>query len=348
MVDNKRSAAHSGPARRSVVASAWAAPVILTAAAAPAASASTAGFDIALDPPQMGDSITAYNGDFTHIYSISGIMAWVVANHGSAVAPGGFPMSLTCDNRIWEVASVKGGLDNKLKNLPITKRVSDGNSTTVTFLIPDDIPPNTDSYSGFWVIVDNEFKAVYPNDGVTAPTGTRWEVMPPAGDADASNNVVAYAGFEDKGPADIWGVVATRLAQETVKWTDGTTLRRPTRVEMKSVGPKPTLGGAGVHVSTDARMSRDIEVRNVTVDGVATSILGPGESSVWQDVSLGVTFPLTRPLAGGEVLRFDVVYVDDEQELYGETHPGQTSFLPADEDLNTPNQRARERAYFNN
>lgn len=349
MQDERDNATGTRLARRSVVGAAWAAPVILTAAAAPAAVASTGGFDVALDPPQLGGSTTVFDGDFTRIYSVDDPIAWVVANHGTEPAPGGFPMSVTCDNRVWKIRSVKGGLDQKRANLPITQRVSNGNSTTVTFTIPDDIPPNTDSYSGFWVSLTKDFVARYPDDGISpAPTVTRWEVTPPAGDTNGADDVVEFAGYKDEGPADIWGAIVTRVAQETVQWADGTPLNRPTKVKVTSAGPKPTLDGSAIHLGTDARMSTDISVTHVQVDGVPSTILSKGETSVWQDSGLQVQFNLTRGLTAGQVLTFDITYVDQKQAAPVEPSPGQTNFNPPDAELNEPNERAKDRSYFNN
>lgn len=349
MNDDLDSAVRRGPARRSVVGAAWATPVIFAAAAAPAAAASTTGYDVALDPPQLGGGVTMYNGDFTHIYTVGDPIAWVVANHGTDPAPGGFPMSVTCDNRIWKITSVTGGFDQRVSDLRITKTVVSGNSTTVIFLIPAIIPPNTDSFSGFRVRVAADFLGRYPNDGVSpAPTDTRWEITPPPSDTNPANNSVKYAGYQDEGPAEIWGAVVTRVEQETVHWADGTPLNRPTKVEVTSTGPNATLGGSRISLGTDARMSTDISVTNVKIDGRASTILSKGDSSVWQGAGVQVQFPLSRGLAAGEVLTFDVAYVDAPADAPADVQAGQTNFLPPESELNKPNQRAQDQSYFDN
>ncbi|GAB3496239.1 hypothetical protein [Flexivirga lutea] len=233
-------------------------------------------------------------------------------------------------------------------DLPITARVQDGHATTVTFTIPEVIPPHTDSYTGFFVSVTSDFRAAYPHDGISSvPSPTRWEVTPPPGDTDVADNAVHYAGYTDQGPADIWGAVVTRIAAETVSWADGTTLRRPTTVAVKSVGPTPTPAGSRIRLATDARMSTDISVTDVTVNGVASS-LTKESSSVWQGELLQVPFLLGSRLNAGDVLRLDIEYADAPSGAPASPSPGQTNFTPPDAQLNRSDQRAQELSYFTN
>ncbi len=299
--------------RRAVIATAWAAPVIVTAAAAPAAVASpVAGFDVALDPPQLGDTVIMYNTDYTHPYRMDVPIAWVVANHGSQEAPGGFPFSVTFDDRVWEITGLRGyfrGDDSaKIIDLPGFTVSTSGHATTATATVPVAIPPGTDSFSGFYVgVVGRSFKGDYPDDAIDAPTPRTWAVTPPAGDAKTSDDVVQFDPHTDLGPMDVWGVVVA-ATWEHAAWSDGGTLRRPATSTFTSVGPTPTPVGCEIHVSTDGRMSSDVTLTNVTVNGRSSDILERTDASTGDH--LVVTYTLGAGLKQDDVLAYDVAYTD--------------------------------------
>lgn len=331
--------------RRAVIASAWAAPVVVTAAAAPAAVASTVpGFDVALDPPQLGDSVIMFNADYTHPYRMDVPMAWVVANHGTKEAPGGFPFSVTYDNRVWAITGFRGRFNGddtgEPINLPDFSTSTSGHATTATATVPVAIPPGTDSYSGFFVsVTGRSFKGEYPNDGIDAPTPRTWAVVPPKGDADASDDTVKFQSYTDLGAMDVWGIVVD-ATWEYASWSDGARLRRPSSSRFTSVGPTATPDGCEVHVSTDSRMSSGLELTNVTVNGQASDILT--RTDEWDSGSdLGVTYALGAGLQKDDVLAYDVRYTDREPVPEpSDVNAGQTNMWDAADPNNHLEQRA--------
>lgn len=330
------------------MASAWAAPVVLTAVGAPAAAASPiAGFDVALDPPQLGDSVIMYNPDYTHAYRMSVPVGWVVANHGTEEAPGHFPVSVTYDNRVWQIGGLQGVFRGDSSAEPIVlpdlSTSTSGHATTLTATIPVSIPPGTDSFSGFYVgLTDRTFKGEYPDDGIDDPTPRRWAVVPPAGDARESDDVVQFASYTDLGPMDIWGVVVD-ATWEYATWSNGEKLRRPATSTFTSVGPTPTPVGCEIHVSTDGRMSSGVALTHVTVNGEPSDILEHTDTSTGDHFV--VTYTLNAGLHQGDVLAYEVSYTDRTSPPEpGDVLAGQTNLWDPAHLNDHVHQRARNRS----
>ncbi|WP_265447423.1 hypothetical protein [Flexivirga meconopsidis] len=340
----RREGGKDGVARRTIVAGAWVAPVVATAVAAPSASASPAGFDLVLDPPQLGDSYIVYNGDFTHIYQVGAPIAWIVANHGSVPAPGGFPLTITLDNRLFRIDSVSGAwqaTNDARTDLPIESRSVNGNTTTVTVTVPETIPPGTDSYSGYGVWLKTTFLAEYPRDGVDAPANEVWQLMPPAGDANAANNIRDLPA-SDEGPAQIWGAIVKPLSWQTRTLADGTSFRRPERGQLTSVGPAGIPTDQAIETTTPASTASAITIAGTTINGVPADVFGPPKATVddYYDQLL-VAFPIVGQVGGGDVVEFTLDYADitpPQQSAYGWTG-GQTWVAKADGGQTGPEQR---------
>lgn len=344
----------SGPSRRALVgAAAWSAPVIAVTIGTPAAAASGA-WDLALDPPQLGDSATVYNADLSRRYSVSVPIAWVVANHGSEVSPAGFPFSITYDNRIWDITGMRarwnsstGGGSNAETVLPLVSSVVDGNRTTATVDIPFAIPAGTDSYSGLWVALDRTFLAAYPNDAVDAPTSTVWEIQPPSGDADTSNNSVSYAGFVDEGPADVWGAVV-EAQFERFDFDNGSYVYRPVSGTVTSTGPKPAVAGGFIRVQTDERASSSIDLTNIRLNGApAGGAVVFDHVDTYYGLITYVYYRTTVDLVAGDVVTFDVTAVDGDRSIVATSLNGSQVAFDGVE-LNDPDRRAPELGFVNN
>ncbi|NQX25864.1 hypothetical protein HQQ81_00675 [Microbacteriaceae bacterium VKM Ac-2854] len=341
-----------GVGRRSIVsAGLWATPVVAMAAGAPMAAAS-GQWDLALDPPQLGDGVTLFSADFSRRYTVDVPIAWVIANHGAAQSPAGFTFSISYDNRIWDITGMTArwsgdGSGAEPTTLPFASKTADGDVTTASVLIPFAIPAGTDSYSGLWVAVQRDFLAAYPNDAVAEPIGTVWAIQPPVGDPDATNDRVALSGYTDQGPADVWG--ATAVAEwERFDFTDGSYVYRPTSGTITSIGPKPAAVGGEIMVLTDQKASASVDLADIRINGEPA-----GDAIVFDrfDSYFGVItyvyYRLAAELAAGDVVTFDVVTTDGDPsvsatKLYG----SQLAFNGAEP--NDPDRRAPELGFVNN
>lgn len=341
-----------GVGRRSIVsAGLWATPVVAVAVGAPMAAAS-GGWDLALDPPQLGDGVTLFSADFSRRYTVDVPIAWVIANHGTTVSPAGFGFSISYDNRIWDITGMtarwSGATDGAAPTvLPLSAKTVDGDTTTASVLIPFAIPAGTDSYSGLFVTVQREFLAAYPNDAVAEPIGTVWAIQPPAGDPDATNDRVALSGYTDQGPAEAWGA-SVAAEWERFDFTDGSYVHRPTSGTITSIGPKPALAGAEIMVLTDEKASSSVDLANIRINGAAAggAIVFDRFDSYYGVITY-VYYKTTVDLVAGDVVTFDVAAVDGDAsvsatKLYG----SQLSFNGVV--ANDPDRRAPELGFMNN
>lgn len=328
---------------------AWAAPVVTIAAAAPAASASSvAGFDLALDPPQLGSSFYMFNGTFTRLLEVGEPVATVVANHGAAASPAGFTLQVSYDSAVFRFTGAQGhfgGSGTERTPLPIVTRSQADRVETVTFTIPVVIPPGTDSFSGYFVGFDYDIVGIYPNDNVDNFRPARFTILPVPGDADSTNNVAVGSTARDLGPVSPWGVLAS--ATYDTRAIGSLTLKRPTTITWTSVGPNPTPAGSTLRIGTDAQTASQVRIANVRLNGgAAPSAVTFVSQESFGGETITAVYDLNVRLASDDVLTFDVTYVDQAPPAgISQIHTAQANFNPPEP--NSPAQRARDgRSYL--
>lgn len=328
---------------------AWAAPVVTLAAAAPAASASpSAGFDLALDPPQMGSSFYMFNGALTRLLEVGEPVATVVANHGTVASPAGFTLQVSYDSAVFRINGATanfGGSSTQETPLPVGTRSLADRVETVTFTIPVVIPPGTDPFTGYFVRFDYDIVGVYPNDTVDNYHPTYFTILPVAGDADPSNNVAVGSKATDAGPVSPWGVLAD--ASYETKAIGSLTLKRPTTVTWTSIGPNPTPAGSTLRIGTDAQTASQVRISAVRVNGTAapSAVTFTSQESFY-DETITAVYDLNVRLASGDVLSYDLTYVDQTPPAgISQIYSAQATFYAPDP--NSPAQRARDdRSYL--
>lgn len=332
-------------ARRAVVAAAWSAPVVVAAAAAPSAMASTTGFDLTFDPPQLGSSTPIFNEDYTRLILLDEPIAIVVSNHGTAPSPSGFTMRASYDRRLWRMTSATGRINGVTDTLPVQSRSTAGDVETVTFTIPVAIPPATDSFTGYFVRFGTEFLGAYPNDHVDSPQAGSYTMPPLPGDLAPSNNIASGAGFTDGGPISPWGVIPTATYEDR-SLGNGVTVKRPTTITWTSVGPNPSPAGSQLTVGTDAQGTSTVRLTNVRLNGAADAgAISFVEQTSYAGQTISATYDLNGPLAKDDVLTFDVVYTDVTPSVdVSQAYPAQANFLAPDP--NSDAQRARDQSYL--
>ncbi|WP_440710370.1 hypothetical protein [Herbiconiux sp. YIM B11900] len=333
--------AGGGPlSRRSVLtAAAWSAPVVAITLAAPAASASEAGFDLAVDPLQLGDSLPVFSADFSRRWAAGAPLGIVVSNHGTVASPAGATLTVSVDSRVFQFTGMRGAFpgDDTPEALTIVSNTVAGNRSTITATIPYAIPAGTDSYTGFRVSMDFDTVAVYPNDGVQPVLDSTWVVGSPAGDIDVSNNSVSYAGYRDVGPATAWGVIAEAV-WERVDFAGGAGYsHRATSVTLTSTGPTPAVAGGQIMILTDQRVSTAITVDDIQLNGQPAGgaiVFDRDDSYVGQ--VLYKYYTTTVDLVEGDVVTFSLSYTDGLPDTVPENLSGsQVNFIgviPNDDD----------------
>ena len=328
---------------------AWVAPVVTIASAAPAASASPSpGFDLALDPPQLGSSFYMFNGAFTRLLEVGEPVATVVANHGRTASPSGFTLQVSYDSAVFRFTGATGhfgGSGTERTTLPIATRSQSDRVETVTFTIPVVIPPGTDPFTGYFVGFDYEIVGVYPNDSIEDYRPARFTILPVPGDADSANNVAVGSTTRDLGPVNPWGVLAS--ATYETRTVGSLTLKRPTTITWTSVGPNPSPAGSKLRIGTDAQTASQVRITNVRLNGATTpsAVTFVSQESFSGDTITAV-YDLNVRLAAHDVLTYDVAYVDttppsDLTQIY----TAQANFYAPE--LNSPAQRVRDsRSYL--
>lgn len=322
---------------------AWATPVVAVAAAAPAASASpSAGFDLALDSPQMGSSFYMFNGALTRLLQVGEPVATVVANHGTVASPTGFTLQVSYDSAVFRFTGATGhfGGSSDRTPLPVTSRSQADRVETVTFAIPVVIPPGTDSFSGYLVRFDYDILGVYPNDSVENYRSTRLTILPVAGDTNSSNDTTVASTAKDLGAVSPWGVLAN--ATYETRAIGSLTLKRPTTITWTSVGPNPTPAGSTLRIGTDAQTASRVRISNVRINGAtapAAVSFSSQESSNGQTIT--AVYDLNVHLGADEELTFDVTYVDQTPPpSVSQIYAAQANFLSPE--ANSPAQRVRD------
>lgn len=333
--------------RRNILAAAWSTPVVVAVAAAPQATASTAGFDLTVESPQLGSSRPIFNEDFTRLLWLDEPVATVIANRGTIDAPSGFALQVSYDKGLWRARSARGRLSASTSEtlLPVQARTVSGEIETVSFAIPAVIPPQTDAFTGYRVFLDYDFLGAYPNDHTDTPGPTYWTILPVPGDLDPTNNVRGGVSYTDQGPVSPWGVVPT-ADYETRSIGSGVSVKRPTSVTWHSVGPNPTPAGSTLRIGTDAQATSQVRVGNVRINGTAApGALSFGSQESYQDETITAVYGVNVQLAANDTLTFDVVYTDTTPPSgITQTYVAQTNFVvPA---AYSKAQRATEISYL--
>lgn len=307
----------AGPlSRRTVLtAAAWSAPVVAITLAAPAASASEAGFDLTVDPLQLGDSLTLFSADFSRRWAAGAPLGIVVSNHGTLASPAGATLTVSVDSRVFQFTGMRGAFpgDDTPEALTIVSNTVDGNRSTITATIPYAIPAGTDSYTGFRISMSFDTIAVYPNDGVQPVLDSTWVLGSPSGDIDPGNNSVSYTGYRDVGPATAWGVLAD-ATWERVDFAGGTGYsHRATSFTLTSTGPTPAVAGGQIMILTDQRVSTAITVDDIQLNGQPAGgaiVFDRDDSYVGQ--VLYKYYTNTVDLVEGDVVTFSLSYTDGD------------------------------------
>lgn len=296
----------------------------------------------------MGSSFYMFNGSFTRLLQVSEPVATVVANHGTVASPAGFTLQVSYDSAVFRFTGATGRFADSSANgtpLPILSRTQADRVETVTFTIPVVIPPGTDPFTGYFVDFDYDIVGVYPHDSIDDYRSAHFTLLPVPGDANPSNNVAVGSTAVDAGAVSPWGVLAD-AAYET-RAVGALTVKRPTRITWTSVGPNPTPSGSTLRIGTDAQATSEVRVDNVRINGVAAP---SAISFVSQESNYGETitavYDLNSRLASGDVLTYDVTYVDQTPPVgISQIHPAQASFFAPDP--NSPAQRVHDgRSYL--
>lgn len=306
--------------------------------AAPAASASVAGFDLTLDPLSLGDSLPVFNSDFSRRWYAGAPLGIVVSNHGTLDSPAGATLTVSCDARVFRFTGVSGSFPDEStpEDLTVVSNTVDGNRSTITATVPYAIPAGTDPYTGFRVSMHFDTVAVYPDDAVQPVLDSTWVLGSPSGDIDPGNNTVSYAGYRDIGPATAWGVLA-EATWERVEFAGGQGYsHRATTATLTSVGPTPAVAGGQIQILTDQRVSSAIAVDNILLNGEPA-----GDAIVFDrdDTYVGQVlykyYTNTVDLVEGDVLTFGLSYTDGLPDTVPENLSGsQINFIgviPADD-----------------
>lgn len=192
LVDEKTM--HGTPRRRTVMkAAAWSVPVIAVAAATPAAAASTVeGPDLDLRGLSMGSTFTFYSEDGQTQYMAAEPSSFIIMNQGTVAAPLGAIVQVTYDNRIHTPTAMGYRfLDNGQEVEPLDFVVDsvDGDKSTLSFVIPEQIPVNTSYDHALIVDIDFATDVEPPNDRYDDYVPQLYTVSAD-GDIDESNNVL--------------------------------------------------------------------------------------------------------------------------------------------------------------
>ena len=241
--------------RTLVTTGAWTAPAVLTASAAPALAASTAGYDLGLFSAS-GGTTRWYNPERTH-YNTSDWGNFALENNGPEASPAtGVTFTFCYDQRLFgEVSSNNSAL---LEQPAITTQ---GNLVTAVFPVLVAIGPEDRQYVQLRTTKS-------PQDGQTEVRSdyepTTWLINTPGGDTDASNDIVVdeieYLEVEP------WnGAITGTFDTVRVECGDGTAdIYYPTTITVTSDGPNPIPTGTSAYFYVNGTYTDD---ENVTVWG---------------------------------------------------------------------------------
>lgn len=280
---------------------AWSAPVVAVAAGAPAAAASTAGYDVEFASPEKGSTFFVYNSDYTVKYAIGEPMGFRLVNLGDEDWTGPAQVRFTYDNDLFQLTGVQisriGAEETRHIDISSDDVTVDGNAAHATFSITEMLPAHTEHFDPQELVVSMEYTAEveYPNDSLDhTPVPHEWVATIP-GNAGGESLVVGgrEASFEED--VHPWGLELTATAEKIQ--TSECAMTVPTQATILSVGPAGTPGDVGVSFNADPAVVTDVQIATVTLNGASLS----GVTAVQEDSSTGWwTIELGQPLQGGD------------------------------------------------
>ena len=331
--------------RRTVLkAGAWSAPVIAVAATAPLAAA-TGGWDLSLEPPQFGADVPLFTGDLTGTYTVPEPVGYVIGNRGATASPlASIAITLELDRRLWDVTGLQYrpiGSSDLVDAVHGTPTI-DGDVARHTWTIVASVPPNTTHVDGILVRPTLRFLGEYPDDHFDDIVPVSWILTPPAGDADATNNIVLWPATGAVTPAAPFGAV-TEVDWESVVVGTSHTTYRPAVARLTSVGPHPIPAGDRVLVNIESQATSAVDVDgDALLDGVPTpGLVTLDETGPSGDSDRQYYFRIDQPIPAGSVLSIPFASTDAGGSG-GESSASWVTYWPAD--LNSPDQRAQRLA----
>jgi len=331
-----------GLSRRTVVkAGAWSVPVIAAAVAAPLASASTVGFDLAAEPLNRGDGFSLFTADLTQSFSVGSPLGFIIGNRGTQPSPAeAISVQLRVDSRVWDVTGMTYAFAGDAPTpVASTAPTISGDAATYTWTFVSSIPVGSDFTTGLTILFDLDMIAQYPNDHLDDYVPPIYTVIPPSGDSDASNNLQAF-GAPTYVPAEPFGALLD-INWEGIAVAAQYTAYRPTSATLTSVGPNPLLVGEGMLLRVDDHLTDTIGIQgDATLNGVA--VPGLIEARPFTDpAQSGLTFfAFTRELAAGDVLGVTFAYTQPTTTAVPDigSARAQLTYWPEGR-LNDPDQR---------
>lgn len=298
--------------RRTVLtAAAWSAPIIATAVATPLAAASNAPqFDLFMGGLQAGDALEFFSADLTMKYTDGFTNGFTLMNRGPEPAPAGTIVQMRYDNRIVTPTDFeyRVGPEGSLQPLSFTAPVSNGNESTVTFVLPVEVPVGDDVFGPgtVWVYTRYALYVRYPNDALDDYKVMNWRIL--TTDGDTSNNLFGAVTPTTVPANSPWGLELS--ATHTAHATDHCAYNLPTAATITSVGPGTTPGNVTINLSLEAVVVMDATMTSLTIDGVpATGTMSSAQPGLY-------TLALGRPLAAGQVVQVEFAYdVDPAAEF---------------------------------
>lgn len=332
---HEHEASSSGFSRRTIVkAAAWSAPVVAVAAATPAAAASTVqGIDLFADGLQMGSELIFFSTDLATRYIASEPMGFTLLNKGADTAPAGsVTVQARYDNRIYTPTGVDLSVGGSTEAVAFDIVSVDGNASTISFVIPREMPTETSVFGANAMLVFTRFEAdiAYPNDTYDGYIAPQWTIMS-ADDSDVTNNV--YGPWTPASePAAPWGLT---LAAETSTLSAGScSAEVASTVTIESIGPNPTPTAANGRMYVDAGLISNVSISSATLNG--TDITSDVDFSRNEFGSYDYT--LGQTLAAGDTV---VLSVDYEVISGGTTDGSATNqvFVTGTDESNDRNKR---------
>lgn len=334
--------AHEFTRRTMVKAGAWSVPVIAAAVATPLAAASTAEFDLSVEPLNRGDAFPLFTADLTQSFGVGSPLGFILGNRGTQASPlEAVSVQLRVDRRVWNVNGMSYAFaGDDRTTLASTTPTINGDAATYTWTFVSSIPVGTDATTGLMVLFDLDMIAQYPNDHLDDYVSPIYTIVPPTGDSDASNNLRAFPA-PTFSPAEPFGALLD-INWEGIAVGGVYTAYRPTSVTLTSVGPGPLLVGEGMLLRVDRQLTDTIGIQgDPTLNGVAAPGLveaGPLEGSP-QESGLAY-FAFTQELNVGDVLGVTFAYTQptttSDPDISGAD--AQLTYWP-EQRLNDPNER---------
>lgn len=290
---------HSGLSRRTIMkTAAWSAPVIAVAAATPAAAASTVqGVDLYATGLQQGSSFSFYSTDLTTKYTATEPSGFTLLNKGTESAPAGsVTVQARYDNRVYTPDRVYVHFGDTDTEASFTVTDVAGNASTISFVIPIEMPVETDVFGPNAIRVRTILSpdVTYPNDMYDNYVEPMWTIVY-ADDADPTNNIFGpWAATSE--PATPWGL--TLEAETATETSDSCSVEVVTSATITSVGPNPTPSSLNGTMYIDSGLISNVTLTTATLDGA--DVLG--DITFTKETSQRYSYAYNQQLATNEVL----------------------------------------------